>query len=310
VRLDRGLVPGSGRSLRVLGALPLSLGVLLACAAPLAASGAGPRHVVEKARSGPLTALLSYLETPQTHSYLLDGKTTTFTDDVDSEFRLSLVRSGRLLFSRLLGCSYCEPAGLEADHPQPSLHFALLRAGKDPQVLLDLYTGGAHCCFTTDILVTGGTGTRMIKQLWGDPGYRLSDLDHNGLSEFVTADDRFAYAFTDYAASLLPIKILRLEGSSLADVTRSHPAEIAADAESLWALYLKVRLGPEPDVRGVLAAWAADEALLGRWTAASAALDLALARGDLDQGPLLRGWPRGRAYITALHTFLRVSGYL
>jgi hypothetical protein len=315
VRLGRRATRLAPRPLPVpralgVGSSILGVCVALACALPLGASGAGPRHVIERAHSGALTALLSYLETPETHSYVLAGKKTTFTNDVDGEFRLSLVRSGRLLFSSLLGCGGCQPAGAEAEHPRASIHFARLRAGKEPEALLDLYTGGAHCCFLTDVLVTGGPGTRIIKELWGDPGYSLADLDHDGVSEFVTADDRFAYAFTDYADSALPIKIVRLEGASLVDVTRSYPRQVAADAASLWGAYLGDRAGAYPDVRGVLAAWAADEALLGRWPAASSALDLALARGDLDQGPVIAGWPRGRRYITALHRFLTASGYL
>jgi hypothetical protein len=295
---------------RTIGAGTIGACVAVACTLPLCASAAGPRHLIERAHSGPLTALLSYLETPETHSYVVAGKRTTFRTDVDGEFRLSLVRSGRLLFSTLLGCGGCQPAGADAGDPRASIHFARLRAGTEPEALLDLFTGGAHCCFLTDVLVTGASGTRMIKELWGDPGYRLSDLDHDGVSEFVTADDRFAYTFTDYADSALPIEIVRLEGFSLVDVTRSYPQEVEADAASLWSAYLGDRSGAYPDVRGVLAAWAADEALLGRWSEASTALDLALARGDLDQGPLIAGWPRGRSYITALHRFLRASGYL
>jgi hypothetical protein len=283
---------------------------VLACAVPLAASAATPRHVVEQARSGALRAVLSYLDTPQKQSYVFEGKMRTFTTDTDSDFRLSLTRSGRLLFNRLLGCDYCQPGGLEADHPEPSIHFDRLAAGGSPEALLDLYTGGAHCCFLTDFLLIDGSRVRMIQEAWGDPGYRLEALGGAVGSELVSADDRFAYEFTDYADSVLPIKILRLDGSALADVTRSYPREVEADAGSLWSLYLKTRAGHDGDVRGILAAWAADEALLGRWSHASAGLALALARGDLDHGPTLDGWPNGQAYLTALHKFLIKTRYL
>ncbi len=288
----------------------LGLCLLLGAALPLGALGATPRRVSEQARSGALSAVLSYLETAQKHSYVFQGKRTTFTTETDSAFRVSLSRSGRLLFSKLLGCDYCQPGGSEADHPRPSIHFERLAAGADPQALVDLFSGGAHCCFLTDVLLTSGSKVRMIQELWGDPGYRLADLSHDGLSEFVSTDDRFAYEFTDYADSVLPVKILRLEGASFADVTRSYPQEVEADAASLWALYLKTRRDASSDVRGILAAWAADEALLGRWTGASKALDLALARGDLARGPTLTGWPTGRKYLTALHAFLTKTDYL
>ena len=43
---------------------------------------------------------------------------------------------------------------------------------------------------------------------------------------------------------------------------------------------------------------------------ASAALELALARGDLDHGPSLDGWPTRQKYLTALREFLSKTGYL
>ena len=149
---------------------------------------------------------------------------------------------------------------------------------------------------------------RLVQQEWGDPGYRLGDLDHDGRAELVTADDRFAYAFTAYAASLLPIRILRLEGTSFVDVTSAYPGVVESDAASLWALYLKTRASQYPDVRGILAAWAADEARLGRWSEASAALERVLVRGDLDKGAAIDGWPIGRKYLTALDRFLTKLG--
>jgi hypothetical protein len=150
----------------------------------------------------------------------------------------------------------------------------------------------------------------MLEHMWGDPGYRLDDLGHDGLSEMVTADDRFAYEFTDYADSALPIQIFRLIGSALVDVTRSYPAQIRDDAAGYWQGYLQARNQQDADVRGILGAWAADEALLGTWASASTALNGALARGDLNRGPTLSGWPKGRAYLTALRSFLTKNGYL
>lgn len=47
-------------------------------------------------------------------------------------------------------------------------------------------------------------------------------------------------------------------------MTHAYPTEVAADAAAAWALYRRTRTSQEPDVRGILAAWAADEALLGR----------------------------------------------
>jgi hypothetical protein len=302
-RIERS--PGVGVRAAVLVCVLI---VVLAMA--LAASGSPKKHVIEQARAGDLTAELSYLDSPQTHSYVYRRKTTRYTTHRYTDLRLSLLRSGQLVFSRLLNCTGCSPAGSLAPHPQRSVRFEPLQAGGGPVVLLDLYTGGAHCCFSSDLLLPGRSDVRMIQETWGDPGYRLEDLGNDRALELVTADDGFAYAFTDFADSSFPIKILKLEHASLVNVTRSYPKQVEADAATLWASYLKKRTSQNRDVRGVLAAWAADEALLGRWPQAFAALDVALARGDLDQGAAEASWPLGRSYLSSLRQFLTKNGNL
>src|ERR1700749_2473679 len=101
-----------------------------------------------------------------------------------------------------------------------------------PNVGLSLYTGGAHCCSVAQIFTFDpGTMTYgMTEHDFGDPGARIEDLNHDGHFEFVTADDRFAYAFTDFAASGLPLEILDFTGQGFKDVTDSYPALIRKDA--------------------------------------------------------------------------------
>src|SRR5262249_18802034 len=150
------------------------------------------------------------------------------------------------------------------------------------QAIVDLYTGGAHCCFVTRFYELGRSGAHVVTRNWGDPGYVLKDLRHDGQTELVSADDRFAYAFAAFAFSAFPVQVWQLKDGTIADVTRSYQPEVRADAAVLWRAYLKARGSQIPDVRGILAAWAADEAMLGRWKKASSALDAVKARGDLD----------------------------
>jgi hypothetical protein len=262
---------------------------------------------VTRASDGLYAASFSYAVGAQRHSYTVQGKTTSFTTTVYSKFQVTLLRSGRVVLSRPISCPDCIPGGLAAARPASSLHFATLAGASEPTALVDFFTGGAHCCFVSYLLVAEASGARLLEHDWGDPGYRLATLGPGG-QVFVTGDDRFAYTFTDYAASVLPLEVLRLDGARLLDATRVYPAALDSDAARQWSLYLKLRATPSPDVRGVLAAWAADEALLGRWPAASKTLASALASGELAQGPTV--WPLGRAYIAALGSFLRKDGYL
>src|SRR3954451_12120021 len=94
-------------------------------------------------------------------------------------------------------CQLCNGVGA----PESALHLTDLDADGEPEVLVDLYTGGAHCCATTLIWFVDGSRYRRRVLGLGDQGYRLKDLDADGQPEIVTADDRFAYAFTAFAYS-------------------------------------------------------------------------------------------------------------
>ena len=176
-----------------------------------------------------------------------------------------------------------------------------------PEVLLDLFSGGAHCCAST-VFVGYGAGTyRARRHRWGNPGYSPRDLDRDGRPELVTADDRFAYRFTAYFASFLPVRIWRYDAGRLTDVTRRHRAAVARDASRLWREYLRLRRQRDIDLRGVLAAYLADKYLLAQSRDGWRRLNAALRRGEL------RGfgapWPSGQRYLRALSRFLAQAGY-
>ena len=65
----------------------------------------------------------------------------------------------------------------------------------EPEVVLDLFWGGAHCCWWTRVYrLDRARGTYVpLNHWWGDAKARsrLRDLDHDGVPEFVAADDRF-----------------------------------------------------------------------------------------------------------------------
>ena len=108
-------------------------------------------------------------------------------------------------------------------------------------------------------------------------------------------------------ASLQPIAIFDFRGGKLVDVTRSFPTLIAKDARADIRLYKRYRGRRDQDVRGILAAWAADEYLLGRKTTASRLLSRALHRGELS-GPG-GGFPTAKRYVRRLKKLLAKYGY-
>ncbi|HEY1221974.1 MAG TPA: hypothetical protein VGE75_00580 [Acidimicrobiales bacterium] len=190
------------------------------------------------------------------------------------------------------------------------LHVVRLGAGATPDVVLDLYSGGAHCCSIEQVFSFGATSKKVRKSEYnfGDPGARLEKIGPRGATYFVSADDAFAYAFTDFAASGLPIKILAFADGSFHDVTRQFPALIARDATQ-WLRAFKAQASSRyQDSVGVAAAWAADEDMLGHRGAVKSFLAEQLKAGHLNSA-LSPIEPSGARFVTALQSFLRKYGY-
>ena len=215
--------------------------------------------------------------------------------------RLRIVRPGVLYESPLTDvCAEgCTPS---------ELRVADLDRDGEPEVVVDTYSGGAHCCTAAHVYgFRAGSHDRLTVE-WGNSGYRLADLGGDRLYEMVGTDDAFAYAFTAYALSARPVKVVRYARGAdgapgTVDVTRKFPKRIRSDARRLLRIVRKAKRGD--DMRGVLAAYVADQYLLRRGRAGLREVDRARRRGLLAGG----GGPEGRAYRSALLRFLRTHGY-
>jgi hypothetical protein len=178
----------------------------------------------------------------------------------------------------------------------------------DPDVVLNLYSGGAHCCTVVQIFSYAAATQTYVKteRVFGDPDAKVVDLRHNGRFEFLTADDSFAYRFTDFAASGLPLEILTFANRHFTDVTRSYRKLVAKDA-ALWLKAFKAQAKQHySDSLGVIAAWAADEDRLGHAKLVNRYLHQQAAAGHL-KAPFNAG---GTKFIAKLQKFLRRRGYL
>lgn len=139
-----------------------------------------------------------------------------------------------------------------------------LDVNPEPEVILDIYTGGAHCCWVSMIYRYDATqdAYTLTEQFWGNAGYEFKDLNQDSILEFLTRDDSFAYAFTSYAGSSYPLQIWQYRNGKMVDVTRSYPQLIYNDAYQLWQRYTETDY---PGVaRGALAAYLADKYMLGQ----------------------------------------------
>jgi len=87
-----------------------------------------------------------------------------------------------------------------------------LNADGYPDLVVETYSGGAHCCFGTQVFSLRPSGAALIlKKPESNAGGTFEDLNADGISEFVTYDDSFAYQYCPYAAGVLVKAILAYE---------------------------------------------------------------------------------------------------
>jgi hypothetical protein len=224
--------------------------------------------------------------------------------------RLTISRDGTLAYQQPVVSRFCEPcAPGSVLTRRSSVHVVDLEHTGEPDVVLDLYTGGAHCCTVDQIFSfdqISGDYVKRTERDFGDPLVRIVDLAHNGRFQLLTADDRFAYAFTDFAGSGLPIQILRFSGGRFIDVTRHYRGRVAHDAARWLRAFKSMARFHYQDSVGVIAAWAADEDLLGHVKLVRRYLAQQAAAGHLN-APFDAG---GKKFVAKLQRFLRAHGYV
>ncbi|MBO9531849.1 MAG: hypothetical protein J7513_02625 [Solirubrobacteraceae bacterium] len=156
-----------------------------------------------------------------------------------------------------------------------------------PDVLVDIYTGGAHCCSITTLVrsTPKGWNRSPITRDWADHSYRLADAGGSSTPEFITDDPRFTAAYTAYATSAQPIRIYSAEGGQLRDVTTQFPDWIRTDVKKWEQAWQGATQETDPQIvadigRAAASAWIADLALLKDYDAAKAVYAAAQTRGD------------------------------
>lgn len=223
--------------------------------------------------------------------------------------KLTITRAGQVLYNAVPHPSACRGFAcgptVGFGPGQPPLVVRDLDGDGEPEVVYSANTGGAHCCSVGQFfsLAAGGKRYSTVDRLFGDPGFGIEDLNHDGRPELVTADDAFAYRFTFYAASGLPLSVLRFDHGRFAEITRKFPGRLRKEAAEFWRTYRRIRKSHDDSPRGQVSAWAADEYRLGNRTHALAVLHKEVRSGFLAQ-------PGGGAkFIRTLDRFLRRRGY-
>jgi hypothetical protein len=167
----------------------------------------------------------------------------------------------------------------------------------EPEVLVDTFSGGAHCCLSLRLYRWTGAAYARTTIAWGDVSYALRDLDHDEVPEIVGWDPMFSSAFTAFAASSFPPMVLRWNAGTTQNVTRRFPGLVRRDLATQRRL-LRKSIRRRRDVKGVLAAVVADQFLLDRGPA-----------GLEEVHRQRRAHRVGKGYKKSLLRFLRRGGY-
>lgn len=226
--------------------------------------------------------------------------------------RLAVSRAGRVVSDLDVSdvckdCLLVEDAAGNADEIYTIMYVADLDGDGEPEVSFDTFSNGAHCCTTQRIYAyrpATNSYRRVLSQYWGNAGYAVKDLDGDGTAELSGGDDSFAYAFSSYASSVFPPKVLsfRLDQATgkatVKTVTRRFPALIRAAAAPLLKEIRKAKPAADHEIQGFIAAYVAEQYLLGRGSVGKAELVRARGRGLTQLG-----------FQTNLLDFLKRAGY-
>ncbi|MGB3695501.1 MAG: hypothetical protein WA865_02120 [Spirulinaceae cyanobacterium] len=133
------------------------------------------------------------------------------------------------------------------------------------EVIVQTYSGGAHCCSKFSIYTWQGDGFAAENTGYLDGiGGEFKDLDGNGTKEFYALDNAFFYAFSSYVGSFPPSMILSLENGQFVDVTQQFRQELKGQA---WRMFQTFRESQAQGygANGILAGYVAQKILLGEF---------------------------------------------
>jgi len=111
-----------------------------------------------------------------------------------------------------------------------------LDADGNKEILIETFTGGAHCCTSLILGRVKGSSFNMLDTIyWGNCGYEVKDLNKDGKKEIIGCFDIFTYFYTNFAQSRFPVIIYTLRNNSFTVVNKKHKKLIYKDIKNLKA---------------------------------------------------------------------------
>ena len=195
--------------------------------------------------------------------------------------------------------------------------------GAVPDVIVEGFSGGAHCCQEPVFYAFNGARNRYDKVVdltspastlgvaWDDNG-GFAPVKVGDQILLRTQDDHFAYAFGCFACTPMPIQLDSFGLSGLTNVTGRHPLIVGREAAQLKRLSLsqaadEKRTGTGPF--GPLAAFVADACDLGSGAEAWSTVEALQRTGKLGDELFYANTLTRGSFVTKLRTFLDKGEY-
>jgi hypothetical protein len=185
--------------------------------------------------------------------YLLFGSKGEITDEMEvngitvrtywSDKRMGtfeILRGEKILFEEICyGCYIGGKADNEDEEMRKPLPGADITGDGKPNLVVYVWTGGAHCCYIA-YLFELGTQVKLIAEIDGRHGTpSFADLDGDSIPEVVVRDWTFEYWPASFASSPAPNVILRWKNgdyvpdAELMKIPEPSPEELSNKAESV-----------------------------------------------------------------------------
>jgi hypothetical protein len=225
------------------------------------------------------------------------------------------------------GLSWTLPRPFNAEESQiNALCVIAFQRGRHPGVMMEGFTGGAHCCEAPVIYLFNRVDNRYDKVVDMSPidfenahafdpnqGFYPMVVDSQVLLK--TDDGQFDYAFGCYACSEEPIVLDSVGPNGLTDVTPQHPSIVTANADSIWKNAQQALDAETPSLQssigpfGFLAPWVADECVLGRGSTAWSTIEKLNRDGKLSDARYHVYATNHGSFVAGLHAFLLRDDY-
>jgi hypothetical protein len=187
----------------------------------------------------------------------------------------------------------------------------------EPEVLLNFFSGGAHCCYSLELYkFESGRWNNVPFQGPQAPtgsgdgdGDNVEDIDHDGVAEMIERDDAFLYKFDSYAGSYSPARIYALRDGHWTDVS-SRPAYRSMYVHSAKEMAKACK----SESNSFWAAYAAEQAIIGNLKSGWATVLKCYGRQEdwglcVDSSELDHCTSGKRAFPDVLKELLQETGY-